>query len=476
MLRRRRGARSARLGIPKSRRLHRLPQRLGIPKIAVLRESLARQSLSHYLPRLARPKIRRLARHPSPGSSKNPRLAQGPPPVNLSQIPPACPAFFPTTSTRLGQIPPACRPRRIPPACPALTTSPIKSRRLARLVPLPPPEKSAGLPSGSFSHYPRLAKIRRLARLGFPLPPPARAKNPRHSPLQNPAGLPGPTRRQIPPARPDRSASDYLSRPPRIPPACPPDPLPAARPLPESRRLARRIVRFPTTSAARPLPESRRLARLSHYLRRLPTKNPASFPLPPAQNPAGSPGATTSPLKIPGSPGTPPLSRIRRLARQSFPTRGSAPQNPAGLPGESFGFPPGSQIPPARPRFPLPPRSPKNPAGSPGGRSFSDYKSAGLPGGSFGFPLPPPARAPPRNPAGSPGGSFGFRLPHRLAQRNLLSRRRALTERLISQAAPAYNGPHWLDGPRCDCRRRWAFLSLHSRTRTILASEYFKEY
>jgi hypothetical protein len=113
--------------------------------------------------------------------------------------------------------------------------------------------------------------------------------------------------------------------------------------------------------------------------------------------------------------------------------------------------------------------SPKIPPAQPADRSASDYitgspspripparpadhsaqNPAGLPGGSFGFRLHH-RLALSQNPAGSPGGWFGFRLHHRLAHRNLLSRRRAVLGRLISQAAPAYNGRHWLDGPRCN--------------------------
>ncbi len=183
--------------------------------------------------------------------------------------------------------------------------------------------------------------------------------------------IPGSAPPKIPPARPaDRSVSDYIPErnlTPKIPPACPADhsvsdyiprpPHPKIPPAcrrsfgfglhprrltPKSRRLARQIVRFRTTSAARPLPESRRLARriirLPDYIRgstspRIPrlARRIVRF-------------RTTSAAR--------PLPESRRLARRiirkipparpanhsaSDYIRGSASlQNPAGSPGGSF--------------------------------------------------------------------------------------------------------------------------------------------
>ena len=142
--------------------------------------------------------------------------------------------------------------------------------------------------------------------------------------MQNPAGLPG--------------GSFGFRLPHRLAPS------------PESRRLARRIVRLPTTSPAQPLPKSRRLARriipckipparpadrsASHYITgspspKIPPARPADHSAshyitgsPPPQNPAASPGGSFTP-------------KSRRLARRivRLPTTSPARPLPKILPG-----------------------------------------------------------------------------------------------------------------------------------------------
>ncbi len=117
----------------------------------------------------------------------------------------------------------------------------------------------------------------------------------------------------------------------------------------KSRRLARRIIRLPTTPPAQPLPKSRRLARriiprkipparlggsFSFRLHRLNLpKIPPACPAdrsPPRKIPPARPADHSASDYLTGS--TSPKSR--RLARRIVPS-----QNPAGSPGGSFGLP-----------------------------------------------------------------------------------------------------------------------------------------
>jgi hypothetical protein len=155
---------------------------------------------------------------------------------------------------------------------------------------------------------------------------------------------------QIPPAPPADPSPQIPPAPPaepspQIPPAPPADPsvsdYPSGSPFPpESRRLARRILRLPTTPPARPAEPSPQI--------------PPACPADPSASdyPSGSP--------------FPPESR--RLARRilRLPTTSPAcpsPQNPAGPSGGSFGFP-------LHHRLALPPRIPPAPPADP---SASDY-------------------------------------------------------------------------------------------------------
>jgi hypothetical protein len=251
-----------------------------------------------------------------------------------------------------------------------------------------------------------------------------------------PARAPARPLPKIPPARPaDRSASNYIrgSTPPKNPAGSPGGSFgsqlhPRLALSQKSRRLARRIVRLPTTSAARPLPKippARPADRSApNYIRGSPSP----------KNPAGSPGGS---FGFQLHPRLDPSQKSRRLARRivRLPTTSAARPLP--------------KIPPARPadrsasNYIRGSTPPKNPAGSPGGsfgfqlhpRLALSQKSrrlarriVRLPTTSAARPLPkiPPARpadrsasnyirgsTPPKNPAGSPGGSFGFRLQSR---------------------------------------------------------------
>ncbi len=157
----------------------------------------------------------------------------------------------------------------------------------------------------------------------------------------------------------------------------------------KSRRLARRIVRLPTTSAARPLPKippARPADRsASDYIR-------GSTP---PKNPAGSPGGS---FGFQLHPRLDPSQKSRRLARRIVRLPTTSPARP--LP----------KIPPARPAD----------------RSAPNYIRGSTP---------------PKNPAGSPGGSFGFQLHPRLDPSQKSRRLARRIVRLPTAVSPRRGSP-----------------------------------
>ncbi len=294
---------------------------------------------------------------------------------------------------------------RIPPAHPA-DRSTTESRRLARrIVPAIPPARPA---DRSVSDYSTGSGI-----------------------SQNPAGSPGGSfgfglqrtgsaSPRIPPARPGgRSVSDYSTGSASRKSAGSPGgsfgfrTTAPARHLP-TRRLARRIVRFPTTSPARHLPESAGSPggsfgfglqhRLGISLPPALARRIVHHRIPPAQ-PADR--SVSDYITGSASPKIPPAHPADR-SPQNPPAHPAdrSPQNPAGPAGGSFGFRLHhrlgiSRIPPARPAD----RSPQNPPARPADRSVSDYITGSA------SPKIPPARPADRSVSDYITGSASPKIP-----------------------------------------------------------------